>query len=204
MRAARGLLITVEGGEGSGKSTLARGLAERLREQGPSVCLTREPGGTEFGQAIERLLAGERMPSPIAELLLFEADRAQHVREVVQPALAEGMLVICDRFADSSLAYQGYGRGIDLDFIRRLNDEATGGLKPDVTLLLDVLPEVGLSREGDQSDVTGRQSLDFHERVREGFLALVKDEPERLVIIDGRLPPNDVAQAAMAAVEQRL
>jgi dTMP kinase len=204
MRAARGLLITVEGGEGSGKSTLARGLAERLREQGHSVCLTREPGGTEFGQAIERLLAGERMPSPIAELLLFEADRAQHVREVVQPALAEGMLVICDRFADSSLAYQGYGRGIDLDFIRRLNDEATGGLKPDVTLLLDVLPEVGLSREGDQSDVTGRQSLDFHERVREGFLALVKDEPERLVIIDGRLPPNDVAQAAMAAVEQRL
>jgi dTMP kinase len=201
---SRGLLITVEGGEGSGKSTLARVLAERLKERGHAVCLTREPGGTEFGQVVERLLTEKRAPAPLAELLLFEADRAEHVREVIQPALEEGTIVICDRFSDSSLAYQGYGRRIDLGLIRRLNDEATLGLKPDLTLLVDVPSEVGLSREGEQLDVTGRESLEFHRLVREGFLALAKAEPERFVVIDATLREGAVADHAWAAVEKLL
>jgi dTMP kinase len=201
---SRGLLITVEGGEGSGKSTLARALAERLKERGHAVCLTREPGGTEFGQVVERLLAEKRAPAPLAELLLFEADRAEHVREVIQPALEEGTIVICDRFSDSSLAYQGYGRGIDLGLIRRLNDEATLGLKPGLTLLVDVPPEVGLSREGEQLDVTGRESLEFHRLVRGGFLAIAREEPDRFVVIDATLAEGQVADQAWMAIEKRL
>jgi len=204
---ANGLLVTLEGGEGSGKTTQASALAKHLEERGHPVCFTREPGGTELGLAVVRLLReseGGLTLTPLAELLLFEADRAQHVSEVIRPALAAGKTVICDRFTDSSLAYQGYGRGLGLDLIRRLNDEATGGLIPDLTLLLDVPPEVGLSREGAQLDVTGRESLEFHERVREGFLALARGEPERFVVIDATLPEGEVSERALAAVEKLL
>jgi dTMP kinase len=201
---SRGLLITVEGGEGSGKSTLARSLAERLKELGHRVCLTREPGGTEFGREILRLLGAANTPSPMAELLLFEADRAEHVREIIGPELEARTVVICDRFTDSSLAYQGYGRGLELDLIRGLNDVATGGLKPDLTLLLDVPPEVGLSREGEQRDVTGREAPEFHARVRDGFLALAKEDRGRFVVIDATLPASEVAEQAWAAVEKLL
>jgi dTMP kinase len=200
----RSLFITLEGGEGSGKSTQAKGLAARLEERGYGVCLTHEPGGTELGRAVQRLLEGEGVPAPLAELLLFVADRAQHVREVIAPALAAGKVVVCDRFADSTLAYQGFGRGLDVSLIRRLNDEATGGLKPHVTLLLDVAPEVGLAREGAQLDVTGRESLEFHERVREGFLALAREEPERFVVIGSALAPEEVTKRAIAALERVL
>jgi dTMP kinase len=203
-RQGRGLFITLEGGEGSGKSTLAVALAARLEERGHSVCLTREPGGTELGQAVQRLLEGGRAPSPLAELLLFEADRAQHISEVIGPALAAGKIVICDRFADSTLAYQGYGRGLDLEFIRKLNDETTEGWTPDLTLLLDVPPEVGIARGGAQLDVTGRESLEFHERVREGFLSLAKQEPKRFVVIDATLPEGKVSERALAVVEKLL
>lgn len=200
----KGLLITLEGGEGSGKTTQAQALAARLEERGYAVCLTREPGGTELGQAVQRLLEADRAPAPLAELLLFAADRAQHVQEVIAPALVAGKIVVCDRFADSTLAYQGSGRGLDLGLVRRLNDEATGGLRPDLTLLLDIAPEVGLEREGSQLDVTGRESLEFHQRVREGFLALAREEPERFVVIDATLPPEDVTDRGQAEVEKRL
>jgi dTMP kinase len=200
----RGLLITLEGGEGSGKSTLAGALASRLEERGYRVCLTREPAGTELGLAVQQLLEGDRPPAPLAELLLFAADRAQHVHEVIAPALAAGKIVVCDRFADSTLAYQGFGRGLDIRLIRRLNEEATGGLKPDLTLLLDLSPEAGLTREGAQLDVTGREPVEFHQRVREGFLALAREEPERFVVIDGALRFDEVRKEAMAAVEKRL
>ena len=200
----RGLFITLEGGEGSGKSTLAGALASRLEERGHRVCLTREPGGTELGLAVQQLLEGDRAPAPVAELLLFAADRAQHVHEVIAPALVAGKIVVCDRFADSTLAYQGFGRGLDIGVIRRLNEEASGGLEPDLTLLLDLSPEAGLTREGAQLDVTGREPVEFHQRVREGFLALARDEPERLVVIDAALRPDEVTKQAMAAIEERL
>ena len=206
-RQGRGLFITLEGGEGSGKTTQAEALAERLRKRGFGVLLTREPGGTSRGQMIEEILKyreqGNRL-WPLAELLLFEADRAQHVIEEIIPQLAADDIVVCDRFTDSSLAYQGYGRGLGLDFIRRLNDETTEGWTPDLTLLLDVPPEVGLSRGGDQTDVTGGESLEFHQRVREGFLALAREEPDRFVVIDATLAPEEVTKRAMAAVENRL
>jgi dTMP kinase len=206
-RQGRGLFITLEGGEGSGKTTLARALAEAFEEQGHSVRVTQEPGGTELGRAVVRVLQegeGELTPSPLAELLLFAADRAQHVREVIQPALAEGKVVISDRFTDSALAYQGYGRGLDLALIRKLNEEASGGLKPILTLLLDIPPEIGFAREGDQIDVTGRESLDFHNRVREGFLALAREGPERYVVIDATMPEGQVMETALAAIEKLL
>ena len=203
-RQGRGVFITLEGGEGSGKSTLAHALAARLEERGHSVCLTREPGGTELGQAVQKLLGSDRTPAPLAELMLFEADRAQHVSEVISPALVAGKVVISDRFADSTLAYQGYGRGLDRSLIQRMNDEATGGLQPDLTFLLDVPPEVGLARAGAQLDVTGRESLEFHERVRRGFLSLAKEEPKRFIVIDATLPEGDVAALALAAVEKLL
>jgi len=204
---ANGLLITLEGGEGSGKTTQANVLAKDLKERGHSVCLTREPGGTALGQAVLRLLReseGGLTMTPLSELLLFEADRAQHVSEVIRPALASGKIVVCDRFTDSSMAYQGYARGLGLELIQRLNDEATGGLGPHLTLLLDIPPEVGLVREGAQIDVTGREPPAFHERVREGFLALAREEPGRFVIIDATLAERDVAERALAAVEKLL
>jgi dTMP kinase len=206
-RQGRGLFITLEGGEGSGKTTQAALLAGSLEERGRSVCLTREPGGTALGLVIVRLLReseGGSALTPLAELLLFEADRAQHMSELIRPALAAGKIVICDRFTDSSIAYQGYGRGLDLDLIRRLNEEATGGMRPDMTLLLDLPPDVGLSREGEQADVTGRESPQFHERVREGFLALAREEPGRFVVIDAKSPELKVAELAWAAVEKLL
>jgi len=201
-----GGLITLEGGEGSGKTTLAAQIAQRLRDEGQTVCVTREPGGTELGRLIEGILQEEPSSplSPLAELLLFEADRAQHVSEIIVPALNARRIVVCDRFTDSSLAYQGYGRGLDLELIRRLNHEATGGLKADLTLLLDVPPEVGLSRGDDQNDVTGRETIDFHERVRGGFLELARAEPGRFVVIDGTLALEEVTERAITAVREGL
>ncbi len=204
---SRAAFITLEGGEGSGKTTQAAAIADSLRDQGQTVCATWEPGSTELGRLIQGILEMKEHGSALsalAELLLFEADRVQHVSEVVLPALDAGRLVICDRFTDSSLAYQGYGRGLDLEFIRRLNDEASGGLSPDLTLLLDIPPKAGLSREGDQNDVTGRESLDFHERVRDGFLELARAEPERFVVIDGTLAVEEVTEHAIAAIKERL
>jgi dTMP kinase len=211
---ARGPFITLEGGEGSGKSTQARALARRLEEVGLEVVLTQEPAGTPIGALVkgvfERRAAGEAPPvSGQTELLLFAAARADHVRTVIRPALEAGRTVVCDRFADSTVAYQGYGRGLPLEEIATLNRIATQGLTPDLTLLLDVPPEAGVARAeathaaGDKArDALGEESLEFHKRVREGFLAIARAEPKRVVVIDATRSPEEVAAAVWEAVEK--
>ena len=216
-RLRRGVLITLEGGEGAGKTTQAEALAGLLHDEGYEVLLTREPAGTDLGslikEAFERLAApGEAAGvTPPAELLLFEAARAQHVEEVIRPALDRGEVVLCDRFSDSTLAYQGYGRGLSLDHIRACNHIANGGLVPHLTLLLDVPPEVGLARaerrpneklgQEEPGDAIGRQSLQFHRRVREGFLALAQREPGRIQVLDAGQPAEAVTAAAWERVK---
>jgi dTMP kinase len=212
---ATGFFLTLEGGEGSGKSTLATELARRLKDAGRSVVLTEEPGGTPLGQQFWRYLRDPDSPplTPMAELLWFEAARAQHVETVIRPALVEGAVVVCDRFADSSVAYQGFGRELGREVVERLNAIATGGLAPDLTLLLDVSPEIGLSRARalergtgatKTRDVIGTETLAFHQRVREGFLTIASDEPVRIVVIDVSRASEEVAEESWRAVEGRL
>jgi dTMP kinase len=197
--AASGPLITFEGGEGSGKSTQVELLARRLETAGRRILKLREPGGTPLGEELRQLLLHRRADiSPQAELLLFLAARAELVRAVIRPALAEGTIVICDRFSDSTLAYQGYGRGIDLDQVRKLNDSATGGLKPNLTVLLDLPVEAGRSRKQRDEDVFQGEDDAFHERVRQGYLELAREEPDRWLVLDATRPPAELA-AALAA-----
>ena len=206
------MFITLEGGEGSGKSTVARLLAERLRESGRAVTLTEEPAGTALGRHVWGMFQHrDQAPvSPLAELLLFEAARAQHVAEVIRPALARGDVVVCDRFSDSSVAYQGYGRELGEDLVDRLNEVATGGLAPDLTLLLDVPLDVGLARAreandgGKAADAIGEESLAFHRRVRAGFAAIARREPARVVTIDATRTLDEVADEAWKRVRERL
>ena len=210
-----GLFITFEGGEGSGKSTQARTLAERLRAEGHEVSLTQEPAGTPLGALVkgifERRAAGNASPiTPQAELFLFVAARADHVRIIIRPALDAGHVVVCDRFADSTVAYQGHGRRLPLDEIADLNRIAMQGLSPDLTLLLDLPPEMGLDRAGSRHDrghardSLGEETLDFHHRVREGFLAIAREEPERVVVIDATQPKEATAEAIWSEVRARL
>ena len=190
------LFITFEGVEGCGKSTQSRLLYRRLVKLAVPALLTHEPGGTLLGEKIAGLLktAGDTGISPLAELFLFNASRAQHLEEVIRPALREGKIVICDRFADSTTAYQGYGRAIDLDTVLTANRIATQGLTPDLTFLLDVPVEKGLSRKKDrQSDRFHAEKLGFHRRVRQGFLKLAKEEPGRWLIIDGTQSKEKIA-----------
>lgn len=216
---ARGIFITLEGGEGSGKSTQAQALAGRLRDNGYLVCLTEEPMGTPLGRAVKEIFerqagAGEEIVSGYAELFLFEAARAQHVRDVIRPALDRGEIVVCDRFADSTTAYQGYGRGLELREVETCNYIATGGLQPDLTLLLDIDPETGLARaeEGTNNaehqrrdpDSIGLESLQFHKVVRDGFLAIAKADPERVVVVDASKPAAEVTDAIWPAVSERI
>lgn len=200
--------LTVEGPEGGGKSTQARLLAEHLQTQGYDVLFTREPGGTDIGDQIRRVimsLENKRM-SPEAEFLLFSASRAQVVREVIRPHLDQGGLVVSDRFFDSSLAYQGYGHGLDLAHLRAVTEFVTGGLVPDLTLLLDLSPEEGLGRR-QQAGHWNRlddYDLEFHRRVRAGYLKLVELEPQRWITIDASRSPEQVQQDIVAAVTGRL
>jgi dTMP kinase len=188
-----GVFVTFEGGEGSGKTTQLKLLANHLRALGNEVIETRDPGGTTIGKEIRTLLLSpESAPMSVAaELLLYEASRAQLVREVLAPALARGAIVLCDRFIDSTLAYQGFGRGLDLNLIRQLNQLATEGLTPDLTVLLDLDPAIGLLRcgrsssaESSSQDRIEAEPLHFHQRVREGYLALARAEPDRIRVID--------------------
>jgi len=203
----RGLFITLEGGEGSGKSSQAETLKVLLEARGYRVALTREPGGCELGRRLAALLNdGSIDLDPRAELFLFEAARAQHVAEVILPALASHDVVICDRFADSSVAYQGHGRGLGLNHVRVANLVATQGLLPDLTVLLNVAVDLGLTRKGGETtpDRLGRESPDFHERVRRGYLALATEEPERFVVVDGTLSAEEVTQRIWRRLEPLL
>ena len=179
--------ITFEGEEGSGKSYQAEELYNWLTKQEIRAILTHEPGGTELGEKISDLLkwAQETDMSPMTELLLFNASRAQHVKEVIQPALNEGKVVICDRFDDSTTAYQSFGRGLDLEMVKKINNTATGGLRPDLTVLLDISIEDGLARKsGEKLDRFENEDLEFHKKVREGYLKLATAEPERWLVVD--------------------
>lgn len=206
-----GLFITFEGGEGSGKSTQLRLLATYLRTRGEEVVETRDPGGTAIGKEIRTLLLSRESGamSAVAELLLYEASRAQLVREVIKPALARGAVVACDRFTDSTVAYQGFGRGLDLDLIRRLNRLAADGLTPDLTILLDLDPGLGLGRSGrsGRSDAVSRDRIEaeplaFHERVRTGYLEAARREPDRFRVIDASLTAPEIARIVREAVER--
>jgi len=179
------MFITFEGPENSGKSTHAYLLESFLKAINIPCILVREPGGTELGERIRDILLNQDL-SPTTELLLFEAARAELVNRVINPALKEGKIVICDRFTDSTLAYQGYGKGLDISKIRKLNDVATGGLKPDLTFLLMVKESIFIDRlyQAKERDKFERQNLEFHRRVIQGFYEIASFEPERFVIID--------------------
>ena len=204
---AKGYFISMEGIEGCGKSTQARRLAKRLREDGHKALLTFEPGGTPIGRAIRgSLLNSRRKVSALAEWLLFEADRAQHVKEVIVPALRRGMVVICDRYSDSSRAYQGFGRGLGLAQVDRVDRLATGGVKPNLTILLDLPVREGLARARKRGGLTriDRERLRFHERIRSAFLVLATREPKRIRVVDGRIGPREAGEAIYRHVNAAL
>lgn len=209
---ARGCFITFEGGEGCGKSTQVALLERALAERGHNVLLVREPGGTPVGEKVRDILLskGSAQLDPLAELMLYEAARAQIVAQVIRPALAAGAVVLCDRFYDSTVAYQGYGRGLDVEAIDRLNAMATGGLAPDVTLLLKLDPQVGLARAmgatggdgtGDRIEAAG---LAFHERVAAGFEAVAQVHPERVVVLDACAGIEALHEQVLACVAGHL
>lgn len=209
------MFITFEGPEGSGKSTQITRAADYLRARGKAVVCTREPGGTPISDQIRAVLlaADNAGIVPLAELFLYFASRAQHVEEKIRPALRAGNIVLCDRFADSTLAYQGYARGLDIQQITRLNDVATGGLHPDLTLLLDLPVEIGLRRaharanavaEAEREDRFEREELEFHRRLREGYLALARQHDQRYRIIDATGDVEQVWDATRRTLEVAL
>lgn len=207
----RGKLITFEGVEGGGKTTQAKRLAARLRAEGIEILTTREPGGTPTGEVIRDLLQHNLSGEPLCdatEALLFCASRAQICRNVLGPALAAGTWVVLDRFTDSTLAYQGYGRGFDLATLRAMNDFATGDVKPALTLLIDIPVEAGLARvlarSNGAKDRIEREPLEFHRRLQAGYLEMAKREPERFIVMDGTAEPDEVSAKIWEAVETRL
>lgn len=203
------MFISFEGGDGSGKTTHAASLEKHLHDDRVEALLVREPGSTALGQYLRDWLKRDSPTVPVAELLLFEAARAQLVAEVVRPALAAGRVVIADRFSDSTLAYQGYGRGLDLGLIRTLNDAATGGLTPDLTILLNAPPRDALGRAARRASDAGQRRFEdlpgrFHRRVTEGFLELASQEPGRWVVVDSSRDFAEVAADVWTAVAKRL
>ncbi len=207
----RGVFITFEGVEGAGKTTQLRRIEERLRQQGYTVVVTREPGGTPISEAIRRLLLDTASAgmAPLTELLLYEAARAQHVAERILPALEKGEIVLCDRFADSTSAYQGAGRNLEPEVVRTLHRIAAGGLSPDITILLDLPVREGLlraSRNGEKDRIES-EPLAFHERVREQFRQLAREEPDRIKVVDATQPvaavSNEIWHYIQGALEQK-
>lgn len=199
----RPVFISFEGIEGSGKSTLMAAVDHALRAQGHQTLLTREPGGTPAGDAVRKIFLDPQLRvNALTETLLVNASRAQLVADVIRPALERGVVVLCDRYVHSTLAYQGYGRGLPLDMVREICNAATGRLMPDLTLLVDVSYETSRRRLASRGDGHDRVELEqdaFHRRVRDGFLELGKHDP-LVVLIDGERPPDEVADAAMAAL----
>ena len=205
------MFITFEGIEGCGKSTQAKRLVNRLRELAVPLVFTLEPGGTSVGQKIRRILLDSRNQhlSPLTELLLYAADRAQHVEEVIKPALEQEKWVLCDRFFDATTVYQGYARGLDMKLIVTLNEKASPGIRPDITFLIDCAVEVGLERalkrnkiqfqEG--QDRFEREKKDFHEAVREGYLTMAMEDRERFVVVDGTLKEDELEEIIFKHVE---
>ena len=213
MRATRGLFITFEGPDGSGKSTQLRILAERLRHDGYKVLESAEPGGTQIGMQIRRILldSANQELSPVTELLLMFAARAQNVDQWILPALAAGKIVLSDRFTDSTLAYQGAARGLGRDLVMQVDKIACRGLKPDLTLCIDIDTETGLARahhrnrtrtEEDESRID-QHAIEFHRKVRAAYQELARAEPERVKLIDGSAPPEVVAEAVWREVTRK-
>jgi dTMP kinase len=206
-----GKLISFEGSEGSGKSTQIARLAEHLQKIGREVEATREPGGTEIGEQIRNIIVhnskGDEM-CPETELLLFTAARAQLVREVIAPALLRGAVVLSDRYLDSSTVYQGIARNLAPDPVNQINRFAVGNVMPDLTVVIDVPTEVSLARirqrASDLPDRMERENIEFYRKVREGYLLLARQWPERVVVIDGTQPPDVIEKEVWAAVQQRL
>ncbi len=211
-RATNGLFITIEGGEGAGKTTLIDGLIRELTLEGASVVSTREPGGTHLGEEIRKLLLHSKPSQPVtpkAELMLFLAARAQHFEELITPALQEGNIVICDRFHDSSVAYQGIARGMGQEAVRLLSLYVTEGIEPDLTLYLDIDPILGLNRgrrtNGKESsrknkDRIESETLEFHRKVRHAFLQIAQASPERCKIVDATQSPEVVLKTALSHI----
>ena len=197
---APGFFVCFEGGDGAGKSTQVRLLTEALEATGRSVLVTRQPGGTELGAAIRRLVLHGDHVSPRAEALLFAADKAHHVDELIRPALAAGQVVITDRYTDSSIAYQGAGRDLGADEIRDLQHWAVAGVLPDLTVVLDVTPEVGRARRGEQADRLESEADAFHAAVRQGFLDLAARDPDRYLVLDAAPAPEQIHEVVRARV----
>lgn len=211
----KGRFITIEGPEGCGKTTQSDILVRHLKEKGYEVILTREPGGTRIGEQIRSLVLDAKYEEmmPLTELLLMAASRAQHVLEKIGPSTKAGTVVICSRFTDATIAYQGYGRGFDIELMRKVNRVATGGLVPDLTLLIDIDVRTGLQRafgvekaeaKSGEGDRLESEDIGFHERVRNGYLELAKGEPKRIRVIDGRGTIDEVSNAIRREVDALL
>ncbi|MBA7469856.1 Thymidylate kinase [subsurface metagenome] len=201
------LFITFEGGEGCGKSVQAKALYRKLTKLAIPALLTHEPGVTALGRRLARCLkwAQNTDMSPLTELMLFNASRAQLIDEVIQPNLAKGKIVICDRYADSTTVYQGYGRGLDLETVAAINNAATQGLKPDLTVLLDISAEAGLARKGaKKQDRFEQEELAFHQRVGEGYLKLAANDPERWLVIDASQSKAKISEIIWQRVSRLL
>lgn len=209
------MFITLEGIEGAGKSTLQQMLGAYCENRGEMPLLTREPGGSRMGRKLRSFLLDARNEdiSPQSELFLFLADRSQHIEEVIKPALEAGQTVLCDRYIDSTLAYQGYGRGMNIDELANINYFSSDGILPDCTLLLDLPPHLGLLRAGERNRQYGTvisegrfdsESLEFHERVRNGYLQIARDNPGRVFVIDATPGPDEVLASAIAALRKAM
>ncbi|WP_029523239.1 dTMP kinase [Persephonella sp. KM09-Lau-8] len=203
----KGYFITFEGVEGAGKSTQAKLLYQYLIDKGKDAILTKEPGGTKTGQKIRQILlekTDEIFP-PVAELMLYEADRNFHIHNLIKPSLQQGKYIICDRFTDSTLAYQGYARGLNINLIKQLNEIATEGIKPDITFLIDIPVEEGLKRikQIRQADRIEDEDIQFHKRLREGFLKIAENEKDRIVVLDGLETPDNIFKKVIEILKNR-
>ena len=201
------LFITFEGEDGGGKTFQARALYGRLSKLAIPALLTHEPGGTPLGQKLARWLkwAQDKDISPLTELLMFNASRAQLIDEVIQPNLKDGRVIICDRYADSTTAYQSYGRGLDLEMVKAVNNTATQGLKPDLTVLLDIAAEEGLARRRNKKrDRFEQEDIAFHQRVREAYLKMAANEPQRWLVVDADQPKEKIDEIIWRKVSQLL